>query len=87
VNPNPDSLVSVVLNDGTIRTERAQSLRQQQPRTDDCFAVAMNSLAAYSRALGLDILGLHASDIEPKPFQPIVTGWVDHVHDAVGGAE
>lgn len=32
-------------------------------------------------------LSLRASDIEPKPFRPIVTGWVDQVHDAIGGAE
>lgn len=55
--------------------------------TDDCFAVVTNSLAAYFAAIGADIVGVRASDIEPKPFQPIVTGWVDHVHDAVGGAE
>lgn len=55
--------------------------------TDDCFAAVTNSLAAYSRALGLDILGLNASDIEPKPFRPIVTDWPSHVHDAVGGVE
>lgn len=55
--------------------------------TDDCFAAVTNSLAAYFAHLRADILGLHASDIEPKPFQPIVTGWVDQLHDHCGGAE
>ncbi|KQH75555.1 hypothetical protein AO501_25080 [Mycobacterium gordonae] len=55
--------------------------------TDDCFAVVTNSLAAYFAAIGADIVGVRASDIEPKPFQPIVTDWSEHVHDAVGGAE
>lgn len=62
--------------------------------TDDCFAAAKqcfaavaNSFAAYYTEVGLDILGLSASDIEPKPFRPIVTDWPSHVHDHCGGAE
>ena len=45
--------------------------------TDDCFAVVTNSLAAYAAAC----------DIEPKPFQPIVTDWAERIRDHCGGAE
>ncbi len=55
--------------------------------TDDCFAAVTNSLAAHFAYLRSHILGLLPSDIEPKPFQPIVTDWPSHVHDHCGGAE
>lgn len=44
---DPDSLVSVDIG-GVLYTDRVKNL---QPRTDDCFATALNSLAAHFAAL------------------------------------